>query len=124
MEILPAKYRNAIGVISYRYSTYNPIRNGAAKVVDSSFNPKNEDAYMDWNAIGQLIRDRVTVLGMQILGALVLYFVGRWLIAIVVGAVQRALSKQKIEPTVLRFTGNTISVALNITLVVAILGYF
>jgi small conductance mechanosensitive channel len=66
----------------------------------------------------------MTVLGMQILGALVLYIVGRWLIALVVSAVQRALVRQKLEPTVLRFTGNTISVALNITLVVAILGYF
>src|SRR5262245_43800615 len=79
---------------------------------------------MDWNAIGQLVRDRVTVLGMQILGALVLYIVGRWLISLVVSAVQRALIRQKIEPTVMRFAGNTISVALNITLVVAILGYF
>src|SRR5215510_3848943 len=79
---------------------------------------------MDWNAIGLLIRDRVTVLGMQILGALVLYGAGRWLITLVVSAVQRALAKQKVESTVLRFTGNTISVALHITLVVAILGYF
>jgi small conductance mechanosensitive channel len=38
--------------------------------------------------------------------------------------VQRALSRQKIEPTVLRFIGNTLGVALNVTLVVAILGYF
>src|SRR5262249_18916839 len=79
---------------------------------------------MDWNAIGQLIRDRVTSVGLQILGALVLYIVGRWLIALVVNTVQRALAKQKIEPTIMRFTGNAISVALNITLVVAILGYF
>jgi len=79
---------------------------------------------MDWNAIGLLIRDRITVLGLQILGALVLYIVGRWLIALVVSMVQRALIRQKIEDTVLRFAGNTISVALNITLVVAILGYF
>ena len=79
---------------------------------------------MDWNAIGQLIRDRVTVLGMQVFGALVLYIVGRWLIALVVNMVQRALVRQKTEATILRFTGNTISVVLNITLVVAILGYF
>jgi small conductance mechanosensitive channel len=60
----------------------------------------------------------------QIVGALILYIVGRWMIALVVGAVQRALTKQHIEPTVLRFIGNALSVALNITLVVAILGYF
>jgi small conductance mechanosensitive channel len=41
---------------------------------------------------------------------------------LVVSAVQKALVRQKIEPTVMRFAGNTISVALNITLVVAILG--
>jgi hypothetical protein len=61
---------------------------------------------LDWNAIAQLVRDRVTVLGMEILGALVLYVIGRWLISLVVNAVQRALVKQRIEPTVMRFTGN------------------
>jgi small conductance mechanosensitive channel len=61
---------------------------------------------------------------MQILGALVLYIVGRWMISLVISAVQRALGKQQIEPTVLRFIGNAVSIALNVTLVVAILGYF
>jgi small conductance mechanosensitive channel len=79
---------------------------------------------MDWTAVGQLIRDRVTVLGLQVLGALVLYIVGRWLIHLVIGAGQRALLKQNVEPTVLRFAASTLSVVLNITLVVAILGYF
>jgi len=41
-----------------------------------------------------------------------------------VGLVQRGLAQQKLEPTLLRFIGNTISVVLNITLVIAILGYF
>jgi small conductance mechanosensitive channel len=50
--------------------------------------------------------------------------VGRWLISFAVGLVQKGLSRQKIEPTLLRFIGNTISVVLNITLVIAILGYF
>src|SRR5262244_2489355 len=79
---------------------------------------------MNWNAILQMIQERATGVGLQIVGALVLYLVGRALIGFVVSAVQRVLAKQKIEPTVSRFAGNTISVALNITLVVAILGYF
>jgi small conductance mechanosensitive channel len=61
---------------------------------------------------------------LQVLGAIVLYIVGRWLISFAVGLVQKGLSRQKIEPTLLRFIGNTISVVLNITLVIAILGYF
>jgi small conductance mechanosensitive channel len=79
---------------------------------------------MNWNAIVQMIQDRVTAVGLQILGALVLYIVGRWMIGFVISALQRGLGKQQIEPTVLRFIGNAVSVALNITLVVAILGYF
>jgi small conductance mechanosensitive channel len=79
---------------------------------------------MDWTAVGQLIRDRVTVLGLQILGAVVLYIVGRWLIHLVIGAGQRALTKQNVDPTVLRFGASAVSVLLNITLVVAILGFF
>ena len=79
---------------------------------------------MNWTAISQLVQERAASVGLQILGALVLYIVGRWLISFVVSAVQRVMTAQKIEPTVLRFVGNAVSVALNITLVIAILGYF
>jgi small conductance mechanosensitive channel len=79
---------------------------------------------MNWNSIWQVVQDKATGVGLQILGALLLYMVGRWLISLVVGAVHRILTRQKIEATVMRFAGNTLSVALNITLVVAILGYF
>jgi small conductance mechanosensitive channel len=79
---------------------------------------------MNWTSIGQIVQERAATVGLQILGALILYIVGRWLINLMVGAVHRVLTRQKIEPTVMRFAGNTLSVALNITLVVAILGYF
>ena len=79
---------------------------------------------MDWNAITRFAQEKAATVGLQILGALVLYIAGRWLISLVVSAVQRVLTRQKIEPTVLRFVGNTVSVLLNVTLVVAILGYF
>jgi len=79
---------------------------------------------MNWNSIWQLVQDKAAAVGLQILGALVLYVVGRWLIGLVVGAVTRILTRQRIEPTVMRFVGNTLAVALNVTLVVAILGYF
>lgn len=79
---------------------------------------------MNWIAIWQVVQARAADVGLQILGALALYIIGRWLINLVVGAVHRVLVKQRIEPTVMRFVGNTVSVALNITLVVAILGYF
>jgi small conductance mechanosensitive channel len=76
----------------------------------------------DWNGMRQIVQDRVATVGLQILGARVIYIVGRWLISMVVNAVQRVLIRQKLEPTVLRFVGNTVAVALNIALVIAILG--
>jgi small conductance mechanosensitive channel len=79
---------------------------------------------MDWNGILKLVEATITGVGLQVVGAIVLYIVGRWLISFAVGLIQKALSSQKIEPTLLRFIGNTIAVVLNITLVIAILGYF
>src|SRR5581483_9241971 len=79
---------------------------------------------MNWTSIWQVVQARAAEVGLQIVGALVLYVVGRWLISLVVAAVHRVLVRQRIEPTVMRFVGNTVSVALNVTLVVAILGYF
>jgi small conductance mechanosensitive channel len=79
---------------------------------------------MNWDSLLQTLQDKAAAVGLQIAGAVVLYIVGRWLISLVVGTLQRLLIRQQIEPTVLRFTGNAISVVLNMTLVVAILGYF
>lgn len=62
--------------------------------------------------------------GLKAIGALVLYLIGRWLINWVVHFVQRALEKQKVDPTLLRYVGTVISVLANVALVVAILGYF
>ncbi len=79
---------------------------------------------MDFNSMLKTAEGVLVSAGLQVLGALVLYIIGRWLISFVVGLLQKALAEQKIEPTLLRFIGNTISVVLNITLVIAILGYF
>lgn len=79
---------------------------------------------MNWTNIAQFLQEKAASIGLEIVGAILLCIIGRWLIAAVVGAVQRVLTKQRIEPTVLRFAGNSLSVALHITLGVAILGYF
>jgi small conductance mechanosensitive channel len=79
---------------------------------------------MDWNAIIKTAQVQITGVGLQVLGAVVLYIIGRWLISFAIRLVQKALARERFDPTLLRFIGNTISVVLNITLVIAILGYF
>ncbi len=66
----------------------------------------------------------LTHVGLMVLGAIVLLIIGRWLIGFAVHHITRALEKQKVDPTLLRYMGNIVSVLLNIALVVAILGYF
>jgi small conductance mechanosensitive channel len=79
---------------------------------------------MNPESLIKLIETTVAGVALQAVGAILLYIVGRWLISFAIGLVQKGLARQKIEPTLLRFIGNTISVVLNITLVIAILGYF
>jgi small conductance mechanosensitive channel len=66
----------------------------------------------------------VVAFGLKVLGAIVAYIVGRMLIGFASSLVMKALERQKVEPTVIRYIGSIITVALNIILVVAILGYF
>ncbi|MFN7608682.1 MAG: mechanosensitive ion channel family protein, partial [Ralstonia sp.] len=62
--------------------------------------------------------------GMKILAAIVFWVVGRWLINLAVRMVEGSLSRQKVDPTVLRYVGSIITVTLNVLLVIGILGYF
>jgi small conductance mechanosensitive channel len=66
----------------------------------------------------------LTTFGLKILGAIVAWIVGRYLIGLAVRLVTAALGKQHVDPTLLRYLGNIIGIALNIVLIVAILGYF
>lgn len=69
------------------------------------------------------IQTTITAIGLKIIGALILWLVGRWLISIASAIINRAL-RNKIEPTVTAYIVNSVAVLLNITLIVAILGYF
>jgi small conductance mechanosensitive channel len=77
--------------------------------------------------IGNLIETSKPVaiaLVVKVLGALAIYIVGRMLIGMVTTLITKALERQKIEPTVIRYVASAISVLLNVMLVVGILGYF
>jgi len=79
---------------------------------------------MDVGKTMQSIIDVGIQVGFKIVGAIVFYLIGRWLISLAIRLVTSALEKQKVDPTLLRYIGTVISVTLNVILVVAILGYF
>jgi small conductance mechanosensitive channel len=79
---------------------------------------------MDIQGMFETAKPMLIAFGLKVIGAIVVYIVGRWLIGVASSLVMRALERQKVEPTVIRYIGSIITVALNIILVVAILGYF
>jgi small conductance mechanosensitive channel len=79
---------------------------------------------MDVSKTMQTIIDVGVLVGFRVIGAIVFYLVGRWLISFAIRLVSGALERQKVDPTLLRYIGTVISVTLNIVLVIAILGYF
>jgi small conductance mechanosensitive channel len=62
--------------------------------------------------------------GLKVLGAIAVFIVGRWLIGMATRLVNGAMTRQKLDPTVQHYLVSFITIALNIILVVAILGYF
>jgi len=79
---------------------------------------------MDVNGVMNTITVVATQFGLKLLGAILVWIVGRWMIGILVRFLQRALAKQDVDATLLRYLGNIVSVTLNIALVIGILGYF
>lgn len=75
------------------------------------------------NALMALIVQYATQFGLKVLAAIAFLLIGRWLIRFSVGLAQASLSRQSIDPTVLRYIGSVISVTLNILLVIGVLGY-
>ena len=64
----------------------------------------------------------VIAFALKVVGAIILYIIGRWLIGLVGSLINKGLERQKVEPTIVRYIGNTINVALNVLLVIGILG--
>jgi small conductance mechanosensitive channel len=67
---------------------------------------------------------QLTEVGLKILGALVLFIVGRILINLLAKGLSAALGRQKIDRTLIHYVTSALSVLLNIILIIAILGYF
>jgi small conductance mechanosensitive channel len=79
---------------------------------------------MDINRVAEQTMTIATQIGFKVLVALAVWIVGRGLIGMVVRMIQRALERQKVDATLIRYLGNIVTVALNIALAVGILGYF
>lgn len=79
---------------------------------------------MDIETIQTFLSTTVADFAIKVAAAIIFWFVGRWLIHRVIALIQTAMHRNHIDPTLTRYLGSIVSVALNIALVLGILGYF
>jgi small conductance mechanosensitive channel len=75
-------------------------------------------------AVQAFVSTTLIDLAFKIIGAIALWIVGRWLIARVVALMQRVMSRNLVDPMLTKYLGSIVTIALNIGLVLGILGYF
>lgn len=66
----------------------------------------------------------LTAVAMKVLGAIVIWFVGRWLIKFALKLMGRALDRQSLDRTLVSYLQSALGILLNVVLVVALLGFF
>jgi len=79
---------------------------------------------LNFSAMMQTVTTMLTAVGLKIVGAIVIWMVGRWLISVALRMIGSTLRKQKIDPTLIRYIHSAVAALLNIVLVIAILGFF
>src|ERR1700746_720161 len=79
---------------------------------------------MNYYVNPQLVIGVLTRAGLKILGAIVIFIVGRWLIKLALTLTANALKRQHLDATLVRYISSSLGVILNIILVVALLGFF
>jgi small conductance mechanosensitive channel len=79
---------------------------------------------MDINNIQSFLSTTALSLGIKIVAAIAFWVIGRWLIGKVIHLVQMAMGRNNVDATLTKYLGSIIAIALNIALVLGILGYF
>ena len=79
---------------------------------------------MDMTAIKVFLGTTAIDIAIKVAAAIAFWFIGRWLIGRVIGLIQAGMNRNHVDPTLIKYLGSIVNVALNIALVLGILGYF
>jgi small conductance mechanosensitive channel len=79
---------------------------------------------METNSMMQYLGTQAVAMGLKVLGAIVIWIIGTWLIRFGTNMLRRALTAKHIDATLVTYIGSGTSVLLKIILIIAIFGYF
>ncbi len=72
---------------------------------------------MDMSSLEVFLRTTATELFIKVLAAIAFWIIGRWLIGRVVGLMQAGMNRNHVDPTLTKYLGSIVVIALNIALV-------
>ncbi len=76
---------------------------------------------MDVNQILEKVWELLTLYGLKVLAAIVIFVVGRWVAKIMAGVIRKMMTKADVDPTLQKFVANMVYIALMAFVVVAAL---
>jgi small conductance mechanosensitive channel len=79
---------------------------------------------MDFTAIQVFVTTTLIDVGLKIVAAIAFWVVGRIVISHVISLTQKALNRNGFDATLTKYVGSIVAIALNVALVLGILGYF
>ncbi len=79
---------------------------------------------MEPSSMIQYLRMQAVALGLKVLGAILIWIIGTWLIRLGTNVLRRALTAKKLDITLVTYISSGVSVLLKIILIIAIFGYF
>jgi small conductance mechanosensitive channel len=79
---------------------------------------------MDIGNLQTFLSTTALAVGLKIVAAIAFWVIGQWLIGKVIRLVQLAMGRNNVDATLTKYLGSIIAIALNIALVLGILGYF
>jgi len=78
---------------------------------------------MDSTVVSNIMTQGVGI-ALKIIGAIIVWIVGAWLIGMVRSVISRAMTSKKVDMTLIKYASSTIDILLKVILIVAIFSYF
>ncbi len=72
----------------------------------------------------QYLGTQAIAIGLKVLGAIVIWIIGTWLIRFGINILRRSLEAKKVDATFVNYAASGLSVLLRVILIIAIFGYF
>ena len=79
---------------------------------------------MDYQVFVKNLITQGTDIGLKVLGAIIVWIIGSWLISFTNSTITRGLTDKKVDETLVKYTTSAINILLKLILIVALFSYF